>query len=108
MNAPVLFRLAASAVPEKRATKPVPDHAKRGCAGFVTSTRPNQRTPAASRPVAGAPPPVPPGPAPADPPAPPLAPPVAPPRPPAPAPAPPVVPPRPPGPAPPVPAVPAV
>ena len=36
-------------MPEKRATNPVPDQEKRGCAGSVVmSTRPNHRTPAAT------------------------------------------------------------
>ena len=50
MNAPVLVSCAASAVPEKRATKPLPDHEKRGAAALVASMRPNQRTPAATTP----------------------------------------------------------
>src|SRR5215471_14532454 len=65
----------ASEVPEKRATKPLPDQAKRGRAGsVVASTRPNHRTPAAITPEWGAapasPPAAPPAPAAPPPPAP--------------------------------------
>ena len=51
---PVIASSAVSDVPENRATNPVPDHAKRGCAGLdVVSTRPSQRTPAATTPAGG-------------------------------------------------------
>src|SRR3954452_23423104 len=52
--APEIASSALSAVPENFAANPVPDQAKRGCAGFeVVSTRPNQRTPAATTPAGG-------------------------------------------------------
>src|SRR5438046_256809 len=79
MNGPVLLRRAVRPVPVKRATNPVPDQEKRGCTELVAlliSTRPNQRTPAASRPATvPAVPPVPAPPAaPCEPPAPPVSP----------------------------------
>src|SRR5450755_2236001 len=66
MKAPLLLIWIASDVPAKRATNPVPDQENRGCCALVRSTRPTQRTPAATTPVAPAPPvpPVPPTPAP--------------------------------------------
>src|SRR4051794_41671929 len=59
-NAPPLLSWAESPVPVKRAMKPVPDQENRGRAAVEMSTRPNQRTPAATTP----PPPTPPLPAP--------------------------------------------
>ena len=51
---PLSASWAASDVPEKRATNPLPDQEKRGWAGIeVVSTRPNQRTPAATTPAGG-------------------------------------------------------
>src|SRR4051812_28731252 len=51
---PVTATCIDSDVPEKRATNPVPDQAKRGRAeSVVVSTRPNQRTPAATTPATG-------------------------------------------------------
>src|SRR4051812_42479459 len=54
---PVVASSALSDVPMNCATKPVPDQEKRGLAGSLVSTRPNQRTPEATTPadVGGAP-----------------------------------------------------
>src|SRR6185295_14664919 len=69
--APVVASCALSDVPMKRATNPVPDQAKRGFVGSVVSTRPTQRTPAATTSTGGGgAPAVPPAPDPAVPPAP--------------------------------------
>ena len=49
---PVTASCAVSDVPEKRATNPLPDQAKRGWSAIeVVSTRPSQRTPAATTPA---------------------------------------------------------
>src|SRR5437773_3850388 len=51
--APLIDSCAASDVPLNRATKPVPDQAKHGWSALVRSTRPSQRTPAATTPAGG-------------------------------------------------------
>src|SRR5690349_12450134 len=52
--APPMVSVADSDVPWKRATKPLPDQEKRGCAASdAVSTRPIQRTPAATTPAGG-------------------------------------------------------
>ena len=50
MKAPLLLICTDSEVPEKRATNPLPDQENRGRCGSVRSTRPTQRTPAATTP----------------------------------------------------------
>src|SRR5665213_2251086 len=49
----VSVRPTESPVPESCAMKPVPDQEKRGPAALAVSTRPNQRTPAATTPAGG-------------------------------------------------------